>query len=260
MMSAVLLGCAGCQAFNPAFLEVVSGGQAPSLGTIPNAPGHVVIALVNKTTVDERLISYLAPKIPLTAVQIRDLRPRVRMRVRITYVDGTTQVVELVDGSREFVDPAFNAAAVPDLNQNDLTNVVAQCDVASVEIEPGTTVDVFIPVELTAWELVEIEQGGTVSTVFQPRTRSVPQFRALLPDEVDDDGNVLTRRNIGVRDTVVPTDNVICGSVVAITMNGSPAVPFLDAVPNNADPSYDQNDQLTLNSIGGRFEFEVLVR
>lgn len=250
----------GCTAFNPAFLALFSseGGQ-PSFVTLPNAPGHVVLAVVNNAEIDERLVSFLGPQLNLSEAEIRALRPRMRFRMRITYIDGTFETVEFVTGTRDFIDPDFSAEAFTDLNQNDLDNVVAQCDVASVQIEPGTNIEVFLPVELTQFELVEITNpSGGIDNEFRERERIAPGFRALLTDDVDGDGNTLLRRNIGVRDVLSPTPTVLCGSVIAIVVNGVLSVPFLDGI--SEEPSFDVDDEPTVAQIGGRFEFIVSVQ
>ena len=251
----------GCNAFNPAFLDLFAAGGTSSFATLPNAPGHVVIGLSNQTDIDERLLNFLLAKLDLSEAEAQALRPRIRMRVRITYVDGTFQTVEFIDGSSDLVDPDFDAQAFPDLNQNDLNNAVVLCDVASVEVEPGTNVEVFIPVELIQYELVESTTtgGGTVFTEFERRGALAPVFWPIQVDEVDEDGNVTLQRNVGVRDVPSPTPNVICGSVVVITVKGTLAVPFLDVVSPDI-PSLDQDDLATVSRIGGRYEFIVTVQ
>jgi len=251
----------GCSVLNPAFVNLFDSSGTSSLATLPNAPGHVVVALANQTEIDERLLAFLASKMSLTDAQKRALRPRVRMRLRVTYVDGTFQTLEFIDGSRNLVDPSFDAQAFPDLNQNDLNNAVVLCDVAQVEVEPGTNIEVFLPVELIQYQLVEstTTAGGTIFTDFQRRGSLPPQFRTLRIDEVDADGNVTLQQNIGVRDVPSPTPNVICGSVVAITIKGTLAAPFLDVISPNT-PSYDIDDAATIARIGGRYEFIVTVQ
>jgi len=248
----------GCTAFNPAFVNLLGGGVAASLATIPNPPGHVIVAFVNNADIEESLVNQVKDGLGLTPEELSTLHPRIRLRVRITFVDGTFQTVEMISGSRSFVDAAFNAASIPDLNQNDLTNVVVQCDVARVELEPGSSIEVFIPVNMQGFQLVEIStDGGQTATEFQPRQAFIPQFRALAVDDVDGDGNIVLRRNIDVRDQLTATTNVICGSVVAINMNGVLSVPFQIRA---GEPSFDQDDEQTVASIGGRYEFRVTVR
>jgi hypothetical protein len=144
--------------------------------------------------------------------------------------------------------------------RNDLDNTVVLCDVASVVLDPGSQVEVFIPVELTGFELVETTNDtGGADTEFQPRTRTAPQFQPLRVDDVDDDGNVTLLRNIDTRDVPTPVGNPICGSVVAIVVSGTLSVPFLDAA-GVSGPSFDQNDQATIAGIGGRFRFQVAIK
>jgi len=260
LVSGLVLLTAGCSAFNPAFVNLIDPTGTAGLATLPNPPGHVVLTFVNNAEVDERLLEFLASRLNLTDAQKRNLRPRVRFRVRITFTDGTFQTVEFINGSRNLVDPAFDASAFPDLNQNDLNNVVAVCDVASIQIEPGTNIEVFLPVELVGFELVEVTNpgGNTVTTTFVERQRTLPQFRALQVDTVDEDGNIILRRNIGVRDAPSPTPNVVCGSVVAIVVDGVLSVPFLEGISDL--PSFDIDDVDTVASIGGRYEFTVSVQ
>jgi len=265
---AVRIGCglvvaaAGCSAFNPAFLNLIAPGGGDGFVTLPNSPGYVVLALIDNATIDETLVSYLNPLIvpPLTSAEILNLHPRVRLRLRITYSDGTFQTIEMIDGSTNFVDPTFDAQALPDLNQNELTNVVARCDVASIALEPGTNIEVFVPVPLIGFQLVQTTTGTTVNNEFQRRTLIPPQFRALQVDDLDPDGNVTLRRNIDARDVLSPTTNIVCGSVVAVVVDGVLSVPFLKNVPDNSAPSFDQDDAATVATIGGRFEFRVSVQ
>ncbi len=253
------LGALGCTAFNPAFVNLLGGDIATSLATIPNPPGHVVVAFVNNAEIAEALVGQVEDGLmDFTADELANLHPRVRLRVRITFVDGTFQTVEMISGSRNFVDATFDAEAIPDLNQNDLTNIVVQCDVAQVGLEPGSNIEVFIPVQQQGFQLVETQNdGGSVTTDFQPREAFAPQFWPLATDDVDDDGNIILRRNIDARDQLTATTNVVCGSVVAINMNGVLSVPFQIT---NDQPSFDQDDAQTVASIGGRYEFRVSVR
>ena len=257
------LGLLGCSAFNPAFVDLIAGDAAGGFATIDNAPGHVVVTFINNAEVDERLVDYLVSAegggLTLTPAERRALKPRVRFRILVTFTNGTEQRFEFVDGSVNLIDQDFDAAAFPDLNQNDLDNAVVACDVARVELLPGSPVEVFAPVELLAYELVEVASagGGTQRTEFELRERIPPQFRTLQQDDVDADQNVLLQRNIGVRDMPAPVDP-LCGSVVAFVLNGVLRVPFLTGVDDN--PSYDRDDQATVAGIGGRYEFVVSVQ
>jgi hypothetical protein len=47
---------------------------------------------------------------------------------------------------------------------------------------------------------------------------------------------------------------------VAVVVDGVLSVPFLQGVPGNDAPSFDIDDEATVASIGGRFEFRVSVQ
>ena len=256
----LVLSMVGCGAFNPSFLALFDATATGGFQLIDNAPGHVVLSVVNNTELDERLLEFLLTQgLELTDVEKRTLRPRLRLRVRVTFVDGTFQVIEFITGSRSLIDPSFDAQSFPDLNQNDMGNAVVWCDVAEVRLEPGSNLEVFIPVELTGFELVETSGlGGQVSTEFEPRERIPPQFRAMQVDDVDDDGNTVLQRNIGIRDVPGPTSNFICGTVMGIVIEGVLSTPFLEGVTDA--PSYDVNDANQTASIGGRYEFRVALQ
>ena len=265
----VVLGISacGCTVFNPAFVALVNPAAGAAGVTVDNAPGHVVMQFVNNAQVDERLISYLRGEggLMLTDAQVRGLRPRVRLRMLITYTNGQSLPFEIVDGSQVLIDSRFQAAAEADINKNDLDNAVARCDVARVEIAPGSSIEVFIPVELLQFERQAVSIGNSVLIQFVPRERIPPQFRTLQPDQIDADGNVVLQANIGIRDFPAPVINPICGTVVAIIMNGTLRVPFLNnvQVPGSEgvidDPSFDIGDAPSVAAIGGRYEFLVTV-
>ena len=256
-----LLGLTTCDAFNPGFVALLDTGG--TLATVPNAPGHVVETFVNNAEVDERLIAFLESaqggSLTLTPVERRALRPRVRVPVLITFTDGTRQSFEFVSGTTSLVEAGFDAESEPDLNENNLDNVVVICDVANVEVDPGNPISVFVPVEITAWQRTEIENdaGGT-DVIFDPVDTDPPQFRVLQVDLLTAEGEVDTRRNVGVRDVPSPVDNPFCGSVIAITLNGVLSVPFLEGVDDT--PSYDVGDIEQEAGIGGRYEFIVSVQ
>lgn len=246
----------GCSALNPAFVDLIDSGEGSSLVTIPNPPGHVVVAVVNRATVDEQLLAYLTGRggIP-EGVDATTLKPRIRMRLRVTYIDGTFQTIEFITGTKNMIDPAFGAQSVPDLNQNDFDNAVVLCDVASVALEPGSAIEVFLPVSIQAYENVVTDLVRSL----EERQLILPQFRTLRVDDADEDGNVTLRRNIGIRDALAPMPNVVCGSVVAVVIDGVLSVPFLAAANTNA-PSFDINDEQSEASIGGRYEFRLTVQ
>jgi len=250
----------GCNAFNSSFLALFPSSNAAINETLPNAPGHVVVAVNNQTEVDDRLQEFLYPKLGLSDSELATLKPRVRMRIRITYSDSSFQTVEFIVGSSNLVDPAFDAESVPDLNQNDLNNAVAICDVARVELEPGTNAEVFLPVEIIQYQLVQTNtQGGQTVTDFEQRGTLEPVFWPIQVDQADENRTVTLERNVGVRDVLSPVPNVICGSTVIITVNGILKVPFLDPVSPDV-PSVDQDDLETVSRIGGRYEFVVTVQ
>ncbi len=259
--AAIWLG--SCSAFNPAFVDVVAPGGGGA--NIDNAPGHVVIQFVNNAEVNERLLSFLESDegggLVLTDAEKRDLRPRLRMRLLITFTDGSQTTVELIDGSSNLVSPLFDTAAEPDLDQNDLDNAVVLCDVARVEVLPDSDIEVFIPVPLEQYEIVEVVNENDVVVGLQAVLRQfiLPQFSPLEVDGIDMDGNVVVQRNIGIRDVLSPVNNLLCGSVVTIVLEGELSVPFLDQF-NIEEPSFDQDDPQSVGSIGGRYQFIVGVQ
>ncbi len=263
-MLALVVGTSvlGCGAFNPAFLNLLDTEGTGTFASLDNAPGHVVIYFLNNAEVDERLLSYLesAGNLILTDAEKRDLRPRIRMRVLITFTNGVTQSIELIDGSSNLVDQRFDVEVFPDLNQNDLNNMVVPCEVDRIEIDPNSAIEVFIPVELEEYSFREIQDPGEAGAIgtYVLQQRIPPQFRALQMDGLDADGNVTVRRNIGVRDVPPPVPNPVCGSVIPISMNGVLTVPFLVEVTNV--PSYDGGDPATVGGIGGRYEFIISVQ
>lgn len=260
VMFAASIAAGGCGVFNPAFVDLVGGGTG-QFATVDNPPGHVVVQFVNNTEFDEQLITYLTTTggVDLTAAERRALKPRVRLRILVTYTNGQQLEWEFVDGSTNLIDQRFSAAAFPDLNQNSLNNAVLVCDVARVEIAPGSSIEVFMPVELRAYQLVQINVGGDqVRTEFQLRSQIPPQFRVLQSDLTDEDGNVVVQSNIGIRDFPAPAPDPLCGSVVTIIMNGTLTVPFLRVVDDN--PSFDQDDPAAVAAIGGRYEFIVSIQ
>lgn len=261
------MGLALCQcgAFNPAFVNLLDTSGTAQFATLDNAPGHMIIAVVNNAVVDEQLLTFLqSPQgggLVLTDAEKLALRPRIRARVQVDFADGSSQIIEFVNGSGKLVDQRFDATAFPDLSGNDLDNAVVLCDVAAVTLDPGSAVEVFVPVQITGYELIETinETGQVIGTTFQPRTRTLPQFIPLRVDDVDDDGNVSLQRNIGTRDVPAPVSNPVCGSVVAIVVDGALSVPFLPQSGTNA-PSFDQADEQTIANIGGRYRFQIAIK
>lgn len=264
LLAGLLLAGVGCGALGSGFVDVLDpsgNGQ-----TIDNAPGHVAVQFVNNAEVDERLVNYLTNlpadaggPLVLTPAERRALRPRVRLRMLVTFTNGIQTTFEIVDGSTRLIDPRFSADAFPDLNQNDLDNAVVLCNVSRVEVAPGSAIEVFIPVELKVYELVQVNTGGvSVGNRFELREQLPPQFRVLQLDQVDDSGAVVIRSNIGFLDFPAPVVEPLCGSVVTIVMSGTLRVPFLAGVDDN--PSFDREDVVTVAGIGGRFEITVSVQ
>ncbi len=257
VLGGIVLGLASCDALNPAFTSLVAPEASSVYATVPNAPGYVVLSLQDNVTVDGQLVNYLTQQgLALTPAEISALRARIRMRLRITHSDGTFLTVELVTGSEKFVEPSFDADSQPDLTGNSLINVVVPCDVTSIQLEPGTTIDVFIPVTLEIWEKVEVTVGNETDIVPTLRGSVPPQFTALQVDDVDGDGNVILQRNIDVRDVLSPINNVVCGSVVPVVMSGILTVPFFSE-STTGNPGYDQDDVNTVAGIGGRYQFRI---
>lgn len=224
--------------------------------TISNAPGHVVVAFNNQTDIDEELLDYLAS----VGLDASSMLPRIRADIRITFTDQTFTIVEFVTGSDNLVEPDYAAQAATDLDQPLFNNFVGNCDVAQVALDPGSSPEAYIPVKIIQYQLVETtSQGGQIVTDYQQRGIINPAYQPLQVDEVDDRGHVTLRRNIGVRDVLSPVPNVICGSNVVITVQGTLTVPYLDPVSPDV-PSVDQDDVETNAQIGGRFKFIVTVQ
>ena len=112
----------------------------------------------------------------------------------------------------------------------------------------------------TSWQKEQAKKGDTLFINWAKRGVLCDFDRAeiLEADETDVDGNVILRRNIGVRDVPSPAINPLCGSVITIVVDGVLSVPFLDEVTDA--PSYDRDDVATQATIGGRYEFRVAVQ
>ena len=262
--------CGSCSSvFNPSFLALTSTPTPDETGAVPNititnAPGHVPIVFINNTRFDDNLINYLRGI--GVDVDKPNLRPRIRVRVTIDYVNGGSNTIEFIDGSdivQNSVVTADGAQANPlvptDLVSNDLTNVVAICDVARVSpgVDNGTvTVEVFVPVFLKTIRIVE--QDLIVRRELASTTQ--PQFTVLQPDGVDSNNNITLLQNFDIRDVPVPATNLQCGSVVGFTISGTLRVPFVvDELGQNA-PGFLDTDTLSQAASPGRFEFRTTIR
>lgn len=272
LILAFALGFGSCSSvFNPSFLALISTpspdetGAVPSI-TIPNSPGHVPVVFVNNTRFDDNLLNFMSG----IGVDIDqpNLRPRIRVRTNISYVNGGTNVVEFIDGSSIVQGSAVTGDGVQqnplvptDLTENDLDNIVAICDVARVA--PGieadnmtVTVEVFVPVFLKTIRVVE--QDLIVQRELQTITQ--PQFSVLQGDEVDANQNITLLQNFDIRDIPVAATNLQCGSVVGFSISGTLQVPFvIDELGQNV-PGFLDTDTLSQAASPGRFEFRTTVR
>lgn len=247
----------GCDVLNPAFVDAVAPGSSASVATIDNPPGHVIVAFINNAEVNEQLLAFLETggNLSLTDAEKRALRPRIRFLVQITSTTGTVTQVEFVSGSDRLVEQDFAATSANDLNQFELNNVVVLCNIARVEVILDS-LEVFIPAELEEFELIlTTGLGGTQNSEFVLRQQVPPAFRSLQVDQVTDGGTLLS--NIGIRDVPGPVVDPLCGSVVAITVEGELSLPF-NVVDDN--PSYDRDDAAAVAAIGGRFEFNISIQ
>ncbi len=261
-LSLAITGLAGCSALNPSFVGLLVPDGAVPATTIENARGHVVFIFVNNTEFDPTLVAYLRDQ----GVDVDDpnLRPRVRFRVRFTFVDDSFLSVEFIDGSEVFqtqVDVGNGSEFVgllpPDLTQNEKNNAVVLCDVARVEIEQNL-VEVFVPVFLKQVRIQPPTDQNPAQTIFQMAFQ--PQFVPLEVDQVDADGAVTLLRNFGVRDVPAPPENLACGSAVAGILSGTLSVPFISDENGVNNPGFLNTDIQRQAAIPGRYQFRLEVR
>lgn len=222
---ALCVALPGCDALNPAFIDFVGtnfdGITVQPQG--PTSPGHVVIAFRNDTVFDEALLqSLINAGLDPALTELENLRPRIRILVRITFVNGEQLQLEFNDGSSTIVHPAVNVLNFPDLTRTERNNVVVQCDVARVELI--TLPSVFVPI---FFETLRIDPGDENTAPFRVQLNTAPpQFVALREDDTDQFGNTLILRNIDIRDRPAPAVGPNCGSVVTITIAGTLRAPF----------------------------------
>ena len=254
-LSALVLIVLGCDAFNPAFLDVLGTKIAPPRG--PDSAGHVVVALRNDTIFDERLLQNLVDAgLDRALLDDPELRPRVRMLVAITFVNGDVLAVEFNDGSSTIVHPAVNLTALPDLTRTQQNNLVVQCDVRRVELLalPAVFVPDFV-------EFTRIDPGDENTAPFRVRTRvDEPQFVTLALDAFDQFGNTVTRRNVDIRDAPAPAIAPNCGSVVTITLSGTLGLPFERNAFGQDLPGVLVTDLARIEASPGRFRINVGIR
>jgi hypothetical protein len=221
--------------------------------TLPNAPGHVPLLLANQTTFDAALLEFLEQT--GTNLDYPNLRPRVRLRVRINYVNGGSNDIELIDGSPVISNATATGADTvppPELTEGTLRSVVAVCNVLSVE---PLQVEVFVPVTFTT---IMIREAQNV-VVREVTDNQPPQFTVLQADEVDANNNVTLVRNFDIRNQPVQVSDVQCGSVIGFTISGELSTTFVNF--NGAFiPGALDTDLAGAASNPGRFEFQTSVR
>ncbi len=258
-----LTGCASL--FNPSFLSLVTTPTPDSAGvvndvTLSNAPGHVPVFLINNTRFDTALIDYME-SLGIDTTDT-DLRPRVRVRTTINYVNGNTNTIEFLDGSDIVQGTVLTDEGIQEnplvprqLTENSLTSVVAVCNVGTVQ--PDASIEVFVPVFL---KVIGFESTNILFNVRSLNETIPPRFTVLQRDEVDDNFNVTLQRNFDIRDVPVPASSVQCGSVVAFILSGTLRVPFVVDELGQTAPGYLDFDDAAQASNPGRFEFQTAVR
>ncbi len=258
-----MTGCASV--FNPSFLSLVTTPTPDSSGivndvTLANAPGHVPVFLINNTRFDSALIDYMQS----IGIDTSDpnLRPRVRVRTTINYVNGNSNTIEFLDGSdivqgTVLTDDGIqeNPLVPRQLTENTLTSVVGVCNVGN--IQPDASIEVFVPVFL---KVIGFENTNLIVQVRVLNETIPPRFTILQRDDVDANFNVTLQRNFDIRDVPVPANGVQCGSVVAFILTGTLRVPFTVDELGQTAPGYLDFDDAAEASNPGRFEFQTTVR
>jgi len=281
------IGAGGCEAppaslFNPAFVDILDAEGTGEGATIDNPPGYVPIVFVNKTSFSPQLINYLEDLNAArrlsgadpTLTDLRSLRPRLRLPLRIEFENGNFLEFEFLEGDSvveiDVRDPDVDTGITdvptdPRLTESDLTRLVASCGVSRVEIDGDP--QVFVPV-FTRTIRVEVgeesgEQTRTLVSIAQPG------FTQILPDEVDADLNVTLLRNYGIREAPAPAKDLRCGTMVGIAISGTVSIPFTGPEDEPEDefiqehsevPGYVDTDVTRQASIPGRFRFLVTKR
>jgi hypothetical protein len=264
----VLLGTAvwigtGCDALNPAFVEVVLPEETQAQRTTENVRGHVPVFFINRTQFDGQLLDYLS-SIGVVDPAAADVRARVRLLVNVQFINGVTLQFEFMDGSQVVQgsvdiggETQFVGTLPPDLLEPELINQVVQCDVTRVEVVSGA-IEVFVPVFLKE---IRIEPGGEGTDPTRQLEQVIPPaFRALQVDDVDERLNVVVTRNIGIRDQPGPVIDVVCGSVVAFILEGTLEVPFVQDENGALVPGYLDTDEPSEATIPGRYRVITTTR
>jgi len=251
---------AGCDALNPSFVEVMLPAERipPQVQVTDNPRGHVPVFFVSNARYDGALLQYMANQ----GLDVSDanLRPRVRVQVQVSFSDGTSRVLEFLDGaqisqSATLIEDETEVAVIPpDLARPPLNNQVLQCDVAGVVVAP-TAIEVYIPVFWGEFERVDIQQFGSDIQLVELYP---PQFYVLQVDDVDSRGDTVVLRNIGVRDVAGPILNLTCGSVVMYSLEGTLQMPFVPF--EGGFPGYLRENQATIDAFPGRFAVKTQVR
>lgn len=281
------IGAGGCEAppaslFNPAFVDILDAEGTGANATIDNPPGYVPIVFVNKTRFSPQLINYLEDLNAArrlsgadpTLTDLRSLRPRLRLPLRIEFENGNFLTFEFLEGDSVVeidvrdtdVDIGIPDLPVdPRLTESSLTRLVAACGVSRVEIDGDP--HVFVPVFARTIRVEVGEESGeqtrTLVSIQQPR------FIEILPDEVDADWNVTLLRNYGIREAPAPAKDLRCGTMVGIAISGTVSIPFTGPEDEPEDefiqehsevPGFIDTDITAEASIPGRFKFLVTMR
>lgn len=254
-----MLVSTSCDAFNPAFVEFAGNlVGSDALGAIgPDSAGHVAVIFRNDTIFDEALMQALvADGLSPAIFEDPELRPRVRVRVRITYVNNQQLDLEFNDGSTTVLDPDVDPTTFPDLTRAGKTNFVAQCDVARVELMGLPSI--FVPIQFST---IRIDPGDENTPPFRVRvTTAPPQFEQLRPDLVDAQGNTTLQRNLDIRDVPGPANQPNCGSVVTIVLSGTLRLPFVVSEFGVEEPGVLNTDINAFEVSPGRYRLIVAVR
>ncbi|MCP4249100.1 MAG: hypothetical protein GY778_18815 [bacterium] len=278
---AVALSCGipASSVFNPAFVDVLDAEGTGANATVENASGHIPVVFVNRTQFDPNLINYMndlkaAGRLSGVAdpfASLDGLRPRVRVRVRVTFENGNSLPFEFVDGDSlveiDVRDADLEGGGAidtvdPRLTEDDLARMVATCGVVRVEIEGDP--QVFVPV-ITRRIQVEVgDESGEQTRVLIGT--DLPAFRPVLPDEINADRNTTLLRNYGVREAPASVRDLRCGAMVGIVMSGTVQIPFTGPEDEPEDefvqehsevPGFITTDTTREASIPGRYKFEL---
>lgn len=253
VLAVVMVFAAGCDALNPSFVDFLGPDLLAPIG--PDSRGHVAVVFRNDMVFDEALLQDLVNNgLDPALLDQPGLRPRVRLRLRITFINSETLDMEFSDGS-PIVDP--RVGALPELTRVVRTNFVAQCDVARVELI--TLPEVFVPSFFRTLRVIRDVFNTEIGR--ELISNEPPRFQLLEIDDVDAQGNTLLRRNFDIRDVPPPAVGPNCGSVVAITLSGTLRLPLVALQQNgNLVPGVLDTDDLSLASSPGRFQLTVGIR